>query len=159
MRLTIRESEKIVSAFKESIEDFGVSRVAPELVRAVGDEEKSKAESTLRRELNCNDALAKFGLIDAVNAALITGDMRPWKRIADCLGCLLVEAPRPGGAGRYAEAIRETGQMLTAIADALGDGEISKEEAERIERECFEAMCAIEGFRQALRKRGKGRAA
>lgn len=78
----------------------------------------------------------------------VTGSDAPLKALARECGCVFIRLPEITSSDRplllgMAESVREFGNLIEALGDALRDGVISRVEADRIVREGYEALEAI----------------
>lgn len=122
-----------------------------------------KSAGTLSHEVDPNYAGAKLGLLDAVKLSKWRGDRQVLDAFALELGCVVVPlvpavAGAEGIASRTARLVQEFGDLMCVTGAATGDGVISDNERERIEREGAELLAALQAFLgdvRALNSAGK----
>lgn len=90
----------------------------------------------------------KFGLDLLVPLVQATGSDAPLKAIGRACGCVFIRLPEVGKVEQpmldsMAASVREFGDLLAALGDALRDGVISRVEADRITKEGHEALEAV----------------
>jgi len=105
------------------------------------------AYKKLMGEANPWNNRAKFGLLDAVRCAKLSGDHSIFKRIMWELGYSCMKLRSSGQADDLkdtaTDVTREVGEMIGGIREVLRDGRISSKEAAGIEKETREAVEAI----------------
>ena len=90
---------------------------------------------------------AKFGLEDAVNATMLTGDLRILNAFAAECECLVLRMPEAlasdsNAMHRVATLAREFGDVVGTVSEAAADGAISANELARVRREWADLMSA-----------------
>jgi len=98
-------------------------------------------------ETDKNRDRAKFGLLDAVKAAKLSGDPSLFIRIMWELGYSVVPRERAKTIDDLRDAAmstaKETGDFIGAVHEAVQDGKISWYEISILEKECREAKQAL----------------
>lgn len=98
--------------------------------------------------------------ISIANAALLESQDGVEPHITRALAALngntLVQVPKADTAGKWsagiAAAMKETGDLLSGFGAALADGEINREEAQRLLIEADQAMSALASLRDQLQR-------
>ena len=106
-----------------------------------------KAESTLRNELTEQPGY-KLGLRTAILIMRKTADIRALDRIESLFGRLAFRIPKADcGPGPFwaleAAAIKEFGEQMEAVSEALKDNRITKEEAKKCLKEVNNTVGAL----------------
>lgn len=124
-----------------------------------------KAVTSLRHELDRNYRTAKFGLEDAVTVTQLTRDTAggPDLRIATAfaaeVGAMLIPLPEfAGGDGdmtAMTQTIREFGEYVSRVGEALADGRITDNELASTERELGEMVQAAQRLQAMLKARNQ----
>lgn len=130
----------------------GAEALAPQL---------KKSPTTLNHEVDPNYASAKFGLVDAVKATILTGDRQVLNAFAADCNCMVVPLPQCADGidddtfkGVTALA-REFAELVGQVSDATADDVVSDNELKRVEREAAELMAAVQLVLVSLRKRNE----
>ena len=91
---------------------------------------------------------AKLGLVDAVKLTLLTGDRRILNAYAAECGCLVVLMPEHAAGidsfAQLADDIREFGEFVASVADAVRDGRVTANELARVQREGADVIAATQ---------------
>lgn len=124
-------------------------------IKALADE-VGKAESTLRNELTRQPGY-KFGLNTALLILDHTNDMTPLDAIEARYGRVAFRLPACTDScapvmKMVARLTREFGEHMQALAAALEDGSVSREEAERVLRELRDVVAACMELQGYLEK-------
>lgn len=120
-------------------------------------EEVDKAESTLRNELVQQPGY-KLGLVTAIKIMERTGDLAALDWIEAKLDRVAVPIPQYGPSQEtelvnYAGKIsKETGEVLTALAESMKIGKLSANERCLIRKETYEALKALAALWVRLKK-------
>ena len=116
-----------------------------------------KAGSTLSHEVSPQHPHAKLGLVDAVKATLITGNLAILNAFAAECGCIAV--PVESGVVTDADTLqalaklaREFGDVVSEVSGAMSDGGVSANELARVEREAGELLQSLQGVLLVLRR-------
>ena len=105
-----------------------------------------KNATTLSHEVR-GTGTAKFGLTDAVNATLLSGDLRILNAFAADCECLVLPMPQAlasdsNAMHRVATLAREFGDLVGTVTEAAADGSISANELARVRSEWSEMVAA-----------------
>ena len=106
-----------------------------------------KKYKTLMSELARHDGhKPDMDLLPALVQA--TGSDAPLKHLARACGCLFIRVPDVAGAGhpltaQLAEAVKDFGELMSTMGEALADGRIEHFEARRIARDGHDVMAAV----------------
>lgn len=128
----------------------GAESLAPRL--------SGKSATTLSHEV-AKVGTAKFGLETAVAVTMLTGDMRILEAFAVQCGRMTLPLPElltsmgDDCLGRLGDVLRESGQLVAEVSGGLGDGVITDNEADRIERECGHLIATASALMAAVRAR------
>lgn len=135
--------DSILEVLQEDVKRAPSGHKAEQIAALMG-----KGYSTLMNELNGSIPGHKFGLLQLIPLMQATGSTRPLDYLCGAMGCVCLSLPaglRPlASAERDAiRAVREFGELMATLGDALGDGSISAEEGRRIKADGYEALRAI----------------
>lgn len=137
------DHDSILEILLEDVKRAPSGRNAAQISALMG-----KGYSTLMNELNGSIAGHKFGLLHLIPLMQATGSTRGLDYLCGAMGCVCIRLPGAGSGlpntERDAmEAVRQFGELIAAVGDAIADGRISREERKRISHEGYEAMQAI----------------
>lgn len=142
-------SRSVLDAAYHVVHDYpgGAASLAPRL---------TKSPTTLCHEVTATGT-AKLGLLDAVKATDLSGDLRillAWNTHA---GQMMVPLPRldldPGDdcLVRLADLAREFSETCGEVSASLaGDGKVNDNELARVDKEIGEQIAALHALREAL---------
>lgn len=109
-----------------------------------------KNQHTLSNEVR-GEGTAKFGLLDAVLATVMTRDLRILNAFAAEAGCVVLPMPQiPQDADTaiaLAGVMRETADFCTAVAVSMEDGNVTQNELARIDLEVQELIARVQAVR------------
>lgn len=105
-----------------------------------------KNATSLSHEVKCTGT-AKFGLDDAVNASVLTGDLRILNAFASECDCIVLKLPKSlesdsNAMMRVADLAREFGELVVSVTKATADGSITANELTHAQREWSELVAA-----------------
>jgi hypothetical protein len=134
-------------------EDLENSPVKPKVVAA----ELGQSYSALMNALNPELPKFNFQAKRLARFAQVTGGRRGLNWIADAVGGMFVELPQvPAGFKRIddlvAQNVKEFGDVLTSIGQALADREITVAEAATLEREIDEQVAKAVALKFEVRR-------
>lgn len=122
-----------------------------------------KSPTTLSHEVDPHYAGAKLGLEDALKLMVLTRDLRMLEAMAQALGCVVV--PLHAGATSEPETMealgrsaKEFAEFIAATAAAWGDGAVTENELDTMEREAADLLgmvSALLGLARARHVAGK----
>lgn len=135
--------DSLLDILREDVKRAPSGRKAEAIAALLG-----KGYSTLMNELNGAIPGHKFGLMQLIPVMEATGSTRALDYLAGAMGAVVIRLPRPGHGHPTTErdavaAVREFGELMAAVGDALDDGRITPEERQRITREGYEALQSI----------------
>lgn len=104
--------------------------------------------SSLSHKANPRNAGAHASPSELVDIMLFTGDKGPLRAMAAELGEMCIPMPDlllagPESWKALAHTVQEFSEMLTVSTEGMGDGRITDNEQERIERKALQAVAAI----------------
>lgn len=149
-------------ALHESLRDNPARLSAKEIAAAMGEGVHLSTLYGWSEAGEDGEPAKKISLARLIQFTIITRDARPLAAFCELAGyaCL----PMPGAAAGAPEpaalrAIKDFSEFMEANASALLDGEVTRDEFARLEKEGREAQMAIaavlDSARQALARRGK----
>lgn len=139
----------LVDASAKSHPD-GLKALAYELKR-----EATKAESTLRAELN-QTAGHKLGLVTAVQIMALTGNFKPLDKIETIFGRVAFDLPTARAADpaplmkMVANLSKEFSETVQEVAQALKDGVLDPDEAKKCLKELNDLVQVAMEFKATL---------
>lgn len=139
-----RTMDDVVDALDAAAKAFPIKALAPEIK---GDLTASKAESTLRNELNQQPGY-KLGLLTAVQIMHHTRDLKALDMIEAHFGRTAWKVPEVHHEdpvplmGRCARLSKEFADVIEAASEAMRDGRVQRAEAEKMVKEIDELVTA-----------------
>ena len=139
---------------------YPIKALAPKINGTISE---SKAESTLRCELNQQPGY-KLGLVTAIQIMQITGDTTALDRIEEVFGRVAFKLPKTDACGAVplmklvSQVSREFGEAVEEVAAALEDGRFTKGEAANClkeTRDLIRVAVQLEGYLQHCLEGGK----
>lgn len=142
--------DSLLDILREDVKRAPSARKAEQIAALLG-----KGYSTLMNELNGSIPGHKFGALQLIPLMVATGSTRALDYLAGAMGCVCIRLPRAGTAHPTTEqdaigAVREFGELMAAVGDALADGTINRAERKRIRNEGYQALQAIMTLIQSL---------
>ncbi|SIO94680.1 phage regulatory CII family protein [Vibrio spartinae] len=139
---------QVIHACSQTIKSFGTAGLEQYL---------DKRPGVLNNEINPHQTGHKFGLIDALKVMQLTGDVQILRSMASELNYSIYFLGNYHTISDvellncYSNWHSEIGDVCRAISEALADGDIERNELERIEREFQESFAAALELLQRLR--------
>lgn len=102
--------------------------------------------NAITKQLNPNGSDSNITLRTIVATLIVTGDREPIHTICNAFGLIAVEKPESGDAEATLAALvragEQFGELCRSVRAAMEDGTITRDEAKKIQRECY-AMASL----------------
>ena len=146
--------DQVIDQLDASAKAYPIKALAPEIR---GDLTASKAESTLRTELNQQPGY-KLGLVTAIQIMARTGDLSPLDTIETLFNRTALAVPEVDAtdpvpvmakAGRLS---KEFSDVITLAAEAMSDGQLDAKEAALLTKEVDDLLTVCVHFKALLKQ-------